>query len=100
MTVMFDAIALAAGVAATPDHRPTRPASAKTRRADPARRFVRHVLSDIRGAVPLHAFEGLRRWHQRRKAIAELSRLDDRTLQDIGISRGAIRELVDAQLRF
>ncbi len=99
MTVMFDAIALAAGVAATPDHRPVHPASVKTRRAGPARRFVRHVLTDIRGAVPLHAFEGLRRWHKRRKAIAELQALDNRTLQDIGISRGSIREVVDAQLR-
>ncbi len=100
MTIWFDAIALAAGVAATPDHRPAHPTPAKTRRAGPAGRFVRHVLTDIRGAVPLHAFAGLRRWHQRRKAITELSTLDDRTLQDIGVSRGAIRELVDAQLRF
>ncbi len=99
MTVLFDAIALAAGVAATPDHRPIHPVSAKTRRTGPTRRFVRHVLSDIRGAVPLHAFEGLRRWQKRRKAIAELGALDDRTLRDIGVSRGSIRELVDAQLR-
>ncbi len=99
MTVMFDAIALAAGVTATPDHRPVHPTPAKTRRAGPTRRFVRHVMSDIRGAVPLHAFGGLRRWQKRRKAIAELSALNDRTLQDIGISRGSIRELVDAQLR-
>ncbi len=100
MTVMFDAIALAAGVAATPDHRPAHPTPAKTRRTGPALRFVRHVLTDIRGAVPLHAFEGLRRWHKRRQAIAELGALDNRMLRDIGISRGSIRELVDAQLRF
>ena len=104
MTVMFDAIALAAGVAATPDHRPAHPAAhrvpAKTRRAGPAGRFVRHVLSDIRGAVPLHAFKGLRRWQKRRKAIAELSALDNRMLRDIGISRGEIRDLVEAQLRY
>ncbi len=100
MTVLFDGIALAAGVATTPDYRPTHPAAAKTRRAGPARRFVRHVLSDIRGAVPLHAFEDLRRWQKRRKAIAELGALDNRMLRDIGISRGQIREVVDAQLRF
>ncbi len=100
MTVLFDAIALAAGVAATPDHRPVHPASAKTRRAGPLRRFVRHVLTDIGGAVPLHAFEDLRRWQKRRKAIAELGALDDHMLRDIGISRGSIRERVDTQLRF
>ncbi len=103
MTIMFNAIALAAGVAATPDHRPVHPASyrapAKARRAGPARRFVRNILTDIGGAVPLHAFEGLRRWQKRRKAIAELNALDDFRLRDIGISRGSIRELVDAQLR-
>ena len=37
---------------------------------------------------------------RRRKSIAEFGALDDRTLRDIGVSRGAIRELVDAQLRF
>ncbi len=100
MTIWFDAIALAAGVPAPPDHRPARPAPAKTRRAGPARRFAQDILTDIRGAVPLRAFAGLRRRHRRRKAIAELQALDDRTLRDIGINRGAIRELVDAQLRF
>ncbi len=103
MTVLFDGIALAAGVTATPDHRPARPAShrapAKPRRAGPARRFVRQVLADIGGAVPLHAFEDLRRWQKRRKAISELGALDDRMLKDIGVSRGSIRELVEAQLR-
>ena len=100
MTIWFDAIALAAGVPAATDHRPAQPAPAKTRRAAAARRFARAIVTDIGGAVPLRAFEGLRRWHKRRKAIAELSALDDRMLKDIGVSRGAIRELVDAQLRF
>ncbi len=99
MTVMFDAIALAAGVVTSPDHRPTHRVPAKTRRAGTARRLVRNVLTDIGGAVPLHAFEGLRRWQKRRKAIAELAALDNHMLRDIGISRGSIRELVDAQLR-
>ncbi len=100
MTIIFDAIALAAGVAATPDHRPSHPAAARTRRTAVARRFVRHVLTDIGGAVPLHGFETLRRWQKRRKAVAELSVLGDHILRDIGISRGSIREVVDAQLRF
>ena len=100
MTIWFDAIALAAGVPAAPDHRPAHPAPAKTRRAGPVRRFAHHLRADIGGAVPLRALDGLRRWHKRRKAIAELGALDDRTLKDIGVSRGAIRELVDAQLRF
>ena len=100
MTIWFDAISLAAGVPAATDHRPAQRAPAKTRRAGPARRFARDILTDIGGAVPLRALEGLRHWHRRRKAIAELSALDDRMLKDIGVSRGAIRELVDAQLRF
>ncbi len=37
---------------------------------------------------------------RRRKSIAEFGALDDRTLKDIGVSRGEIRELVDAQVRF
>ena len=99
MTIWFDAISLAAGLPAVPDHRPAQRAPAKTRHAGPARRFARDILTDIRGAVPLRALEGLRHWHNRRKAIAELQSLDDRMLKDIGVSRGAIRELVDAQLR-
>ncbi len=100
MTIWFDAIALAAGVPAIPDHRPAQRVPAKARRAGRARRLVHHLLTDIGGAVPLRALDGLRRWHQRRKAIAELGALDDHILQDIGVSRGSIRELVDAQLRF
>ncbi len=99
MTIWFDAIALAAGVPVVPDHRPAQRTPVKARRAGPARRFARDILTDIGGAVPLRAFDGLRRWHKRRKAIAELGALDDRMLKDIGVSRGAIRELVDAQFR-
>ena len=100
MTIWFDAISLAAGVPAATDHRPPHPAPARTRRAGPTRRFARNVLTDIRGAVPLRVVEGLRRWQHRRKAVAELAALNDHTLRDIGVSRGSIRELVDAQLRF
>ncbi len=63
-------------------------------------------MTDIRGAVVPRAIEGLRRWRRqdkavvdRRKAIAELDALDDRTLQDIGVDRRSIPELVDAQLQ-
>jgi uncharacterized protein YjiS (DUF1127 family) len=99
MTIWFDAIALAAGVPAAPDHRPAQRTPVKARRAGPARRFAQDIVTDIGGAVPLRALDGLRRWHKRRKAIAELGALDDRMLKDIGVSRGAIRELVDTQLR-
>ena len=99
MTIWLDVIALAAGVAAPIDHRPARRAPAKARRAGPARRFARDLLTDIGGAVPLRAIAALRRWRRRRKAIAELAALNDHMLRDIGVSRGAIRELVDAQLR-
>lgn len=99
MTIWLDAIALAAGVPTAADHRPADPAPAKAPRAGATRRLARDILSDIRGAVPLHPFAGLRRWHRRRRAIAELGALDDRMLKDIGISRGDIRGLVDAQFR-
>ena len=63
-------------------------------------------MTDIRGAAVPRAIEGLRRWRRRdkavadrRKAIAELEALDDRTLQDIGVDRRSIPELVDAQLQ-
>ena len=38
---------------------------------------------------------GLRTWQARRRANAELRRLDDRVLADIGIERSAIRQVVD-----
>ncbi len=63
-------------------------------------------MTGTHGGVLLHAFKGLRRWRRRgktiakrRRAIAELDALDDRVLQDIGVNRRSIPELVDAQLR-
>ena len=63
-------------------------------------------MTDFRGWAPLHAVESLRHWRRkrwasayRRHAIAELNALDDRILQDIGVNRRAIPELVDAQLQ-
>jgi uncharacterized protein YjiS (DUF1127 family) len=49
--------------------------------------------------VPLHAFEGLRRWRRRNRAINELGALNNRLLRDIGIDRNHIRETVDAMLQ-
>ncbi len=42
--------------------------------------------------------DALRAWRQRRAAIAELSRLDDRLLNDIGIDRNEIRTVVNGML--
>ena len=99
MNIWFDAFSLAAGIPVASDHRPVHRAPAKSRRPSTARRLARAIATDIRGAVPLHAFEGLRRWRRRGKAIAELSALNDHVLRDIGVSRGSIRELVDAKLQ-
>jgi uncharacterized protein YjiS (DUF1127 family) len=65
------------------------------------------ILSGLRlVGLPLGAFEGLRRWRYRRQAtahrrnaIAELEALDDRVLQDIGVNRCSIPDLVDAKLQ-
>jgi uncharacterized protein YjiS (DUF1127 family) len=73
--------------------------------------FLRHASSvpaswrPIRRRFPhgaaarlIHAFRGLasayRRWRVRQQAIAELSRLDDMALADIGLHRCEIRSAV------
>ncbi len=63
-------------------------------------------MTDILSGLRLGAFEGLRRWRcrrqaiaHRRNAIAELDALDDRVLQDIGVNRRSIPDLVDAKLQ-
>ncbi|HSH40607.1 MAG TPA: DUF1127 domain-containing protein, partial [Arenicellales bacterium] len=48
-----------------------------------------------RGAA---AYRGYRRGRQRRAAIRQLSGMSDRMLQDIGMSRGDIRYVVDQML--
>ncbi len=98
MNIWFDALSLAAGVPAATDHRNPRRAS-RTRRVTAAGRFARRILADIGGAVPLHAFEGLRRWRRRNRAITELGALNNRLLRDIGIDRSHIQETVDAMLQ-
>ncbi|MGE0766472.1 MAG: DUF1127 domain-containing protein [Hyphomicrobiaceae bacterium] len=39
--------------------------------------------------------EGARAWHHQRKALAELSALDNRMLRDIGIDRSEINSIVN-----
>ncbi len=103
MNIWFDALSLAAGVPTATDHRPARttpqPAPARARRSAAAGRLARRILTDIGGAVPLHAFEGLRRWRRRNRAITELGAFNDHLLRDIGIDRNLIPGAVDAMLR-
>ena len=40
-------------------------------------------------------FASIGRWHRRNRAIAELSRMPDWRLEDMGIPRGRIPEAVD-----
>ncbi len=42
--------------------------------------------------------DAVRAWRQRRAAFAELSRLDDRLLKDIGIDRSEIRAVVNGMV--
>ena len=98
MNIWFDAIARAGGIDAAPNHAIShaRPRKSRRSRAEPG--LARRLVTDIGGAVPLRAFQALRHWRRRGKAYRELNALDNRVLRDIGIDRGSIRELVDAQL--
>ncbi len=99
MNIWFDAIARAGGIEAAPNHAIShaRPRKPHRSRAEPG--LARRLVTDIGGAVPLRAFDALRHWRRRGKAYRELNALDNRVLKDIGIDRGSIRELVDAQLQ-
>jgi len=50
----------------------------------------------VRGTA--RGYRRLRRWQRRRAAIRELNGLSDHVLTDIGLSRAAIREVVDTML--
>ena len=41
-----------------------------------------------------NVFKSISRWHRRNKTIAQLNRLDDRALNDIGMVRGNIASMV------
>ena len=41
---------------------------------------------------------GLRRWRDRNAALRDFERLDDRDLQDLGVDRNGLRDLIDARL--
>ena len=41
-----------------------------------------------------NVFKSISKWHRRNKTIAQLSRLDDRALNDIGMVRGNIANTV------
>ncbi|MDH3474172.1 MAG: DUF1127 domain-containing protein [Rhodospirillales bacterium] len=51
------------------------------------------ALFHRRGPGPLSR---LRAWQEKRRAIRDLSRLDDHLLADIGLSRGGIRSVVES----
>jgi len=64
------------------------------------RGLARLVAGGVRilGKAAVAAYRGHRRSQRRRAAIRELHGLTDRTLGDIGISRGEIRDIVDGML--
>lgn len=99
MSIWFDAIARAGGIDTAASHPVSHARPGRVRRNRAAPGIVRQILSDIGGAVPPLPFQDLSHQHRRRKGIAELDALDDHILQDIGVNRRSIPELVDAQLR-
>jgi uncharacterized protein YjiS (DUF1127 family) len=67
------------------------PATVRARQDEGADTMLTAMLYDLWTAI--------RRAQLRRRAIAELSALDDRLLRDIGISRGEIRTAADGTPR-
>ena len=55
------------------------------------------AVNAVAGLVEI-TIDAVRTWRQRRAAIAELSRLNDRLLNDIGIDRNEIRAVVNGML--
>ena len=64
----------------TPGRLPRTAPQGMPRRISP--RTLRHVLGLV--------LDTLKQWQQRRRERAELARLDDRMLRDIGITRGDV----------
>jgi uncharacterized protein YjiS (DUF1127 family) len=69
--------------------------------------FVSHAIASLAGAgergsaaaaLLRRAKDGLLLWHRRRKAVAALRALSDRTLADMGIARSEISAVVEAHL--
>jgi uncharacterized protein YjiS (DUF1127 family) len=71
--------------------------------------FVSHPVAGLSGTAASggnaigtlfrRAKSGLLLWHRRRKAVAALEALSDRSLQDMGIARPEIAAVVEAHLR-
>jgi uncharacterized protein YjiS (DUF1127 family) len=59
------------------------------------RRSPRPVAAAPPRAVLAGVFAVIREWRRRARGRAELAALDDRTLRDIGVSRGDIRLEID-----
>ncbi len=107
MEFLFRGIARAGGIEVAPEQRIFHPSQTKASRNRTTPGLARRLVADIAGGTPLRGIEtgvsrlveGSRAAHRRRAAIGELSALDDCILQDIGVNRRSIPELVDAQLR-
>ena len=65
---------------------------------DEAIRVTAHKAANAVAELVENAIDAVRTWRRRRAAIAELSRLDDRLLYDIGIDRNEIRAVVNGML--
>jgi uncharacterized protein YjiS (DUF1127 family) len=64
-------------------------------------RFARFAAGPLGGSAAMSpgVWQLCRAWLARRAARAELERLDDRLLTDIGITRGDIPSIVDGSYR-
>ena len=61
----------------------------RARRPEPTRDVLALLAAPVLGLARAYA-----RWRRRERAIAELARLDDATLADMGLHRGEIRSAV------
>ncbi len=60
---------------------------------------IRAFLDTTSRAVREHAVQRFQDWRRRRRELAELARLDDRDLADLGITRGDFRAIVAGTYR-